>query len=364
VRADPGFSKARAGQAELFFAAAFVSQDYAEALQINWLDAYEAMKLRLATLPDDLPAVTVLEARLALRRYDLDAAVELARMAMRAAPGDAETHLVLAEVLAFHGEAEGALEAARTALALNPGRPSAALAAQGLAHFAGGDLLAARDAMEAAVGAAEVPPARDLALLAAVQALAGANEEARATLDRYVAALEDRPRRLWRLAEALPANPRAMTWMRPGLAEAMATFPFREARVVDRLAQGLVAAGIARAGLGYYRLDARLRLDGNDVQALVFGREIAGRGAPEPFSAWRQTRTQEGALFQPSRFGPTILGREGRSAVVGDALCDAWRAGDTDLTSCGLIFRIDDTIPLPGAYVVTTELRVFAFDPG
>lgn len=98
-------------------------------------------------------------------------------------------------------------------------------------------------------------------------------------------------------------------------------------------------------------------------QALAFGREIAGRGAVEPFSAWRQTRTEEGALFQPSRFGPTILGREGRSAVVGDALCDAWRAGDTDLTSCGLVFDLDTGMPLPGDHALVTELGVFAFDP-
>jgi hypothetical protein len=133
--------------------------------------------------------------------------------------------------------------------------------------------------------------------------------------------------------------------------------------VVDRLAQGLVAAGIARADLGYYHLDAPRRLDGGEVQALVFGREIAGRGAAEPFAAWRQTRTAEGDVFQPARFGPTILAREGRSAVVGDALCDSWRAESTDLTSCALVFQLDGGTALPGSYALTTELGVFAFDP-
>lgn len=234
----------------------------------------------------------------------------------------------------------------------------------GLAHFETADLPEAEDHLRMAREAAPAPDPEVLALLAATQALLGATADGDASdaLAAFVDAQMDRPRRVWRLSGSLGGNPRSMTWHRPTLAETVAGFPFARSASLDRLAEGLSRAGIAGHSLGYYRLTAEDRLSANEIRALVFGAELADAGGPSLFAGWWQIRTEDGEVVQGSDLGPTALGREARSVLLGDTLCDVWTYEAIEIHGCALVFSPEAVGALPGSHALASEFGLFPFE--
>ncbi|MSU90302.1 hypothetical protein GE300_11835 [Rhodobacteraceae bacterium 2CG4] len=335
---------------------AFGPDAYARAAGQHWLEGYLALKAILARHAADHPDLLAARARLALRRRDLAAAEALARTALRLEPAHVATLEVLAETYALTGRLEPAEQLAARAIALSPGAPQDGYTVLALARLARGDIGGARTAAASAREFARPPPVRLLALIAALESLAGNPDAAARAHADFVAAVESRPYAAWKIGTVTYANPRAATWRRPDPAETLDLFGFADAAVRDRLLAGLTGADPAARGHAP-PIRPLAPLAGDDIRRTLFGHKIAGASSWLVQQPWRQVRTDSGALFQSGPFGPLPAAEEGTSGISGDRLCDRWIWQEVTLEACQLVFRSGDD----GNFALVGELGRFAF---
>ena len=360
---DRTFGLALSSLAQSHFRTAFGAQGFADAVDVHWTEGFLlAMKLALAdpALEGESAALN-LRSQLALHRRDVDGAVQTARAALAASPGDYQTRLTLARALIFAGESEAAANEIKTGLALNPMRPANSLFLSALAAFGAGDIVAADELVGRVVELDEPVEPEFYALAASTKALAQDKTAAGKFLQDYAQEVEARPRRLWRATLAASSNPRALTWDRPSLASVIARFPFQDTASVDRLARGLIVAGIGGKSLGYYTATENERLPGAEIRALLFGARAEG---PSPFgdgASWSQVRTEDGSMFQSTPLGPAPQAREAKSYIWKDQLCDQWTYEGNDIEICGTLYKLAKSSVLPGSFLLANELGYFPF---
>ncbi len=229
----------------------------------------------------------------------------------------------------------------------------------GLAEFALGDPTAALGHVERAIEQAPGRKADFAGLRAAILGTLGRVEEARTAFDSFSQGFLNRPSRASSVRSDPFANPRYHTWRRVGLAWSVHSFPFAERAILDRLAAGFRAAG-APAGIGgYLKLDSTSRLRGAEIEALLFGRAIAGTDFWLAEHAWRQRRTAAGKVTHwgyPVHAGlPDSATATGR--IENDLLCEAWPALTKTFEICVAIFRVTepDARLRWGDYVMVTD---------
>jgi DNA-binding SARP family transcriptional activator/TolB-like protein len=359
---DRGFALAQSALARSHFRTAFGAQEFADAMEVHWIEGFLALKLALADPAlEGETAALALRSQLALHRRDIDGAVRTARAAIVAAPGDYLTRLTLARALIYAGDSEAAGDELKIALALNPMRPANSLFLRALAAFGAGNIAAAEELIDRVVALNEPVDPEFFALAAATKALAQDKSAADIFLQEYAQAIETRPRRLWRAVLTTSSNPRALTWGRPSLASVVARFPFRDAASVERLARGLVIAGIGGQSLGYYEATETERLRDVDIRALMFGARATG---PSPFgdgASWSQIRTEDGSMFQNTPLGPVPHAQEAKSITWDDQLCDQWSHAGRDIEICGTLFKLPEVSVFPGIYLLANELGYFPF---
>lgn len=359
---DQTFELALSALAQSHFRTAFGAQEFADAMGVHWSEGFLAMKLALADPAlDGEPAALISRSQLALHRRDIDGAVRTAQAALTAAPGDYKTRLTLARALIFAGRYEAARDEIKIALALNPMRTANSLFLSTLAAFGAGNISAAEGLVDRVVELREPVEPEFFALAAATKALAKDEEAASEFLHEYAQKIEARPRRLWRSVLAASSNPRALTWDRPSLVSVIARFPFRDTAVVDRMARGLVIAGIGGQSLGYYSATENERLREADIRALMFGASAEG---PSPFgdgASWSQVRTADGSMFQNTPLGPAPQAHEAQSFIWNDQLCDQWTVKGRDIEACGTLYKLSNSEVLPGSYLLANELGYFPF---
>lgn len=357
---DPDFAKARAGLAKTYWRAAFSDQAYAGALGLNWVQAYLEMKALLARHGDKAAGALLLEAGLALRRRDYADALAMAREALGLEPSNAEAMLVLAETLVYSGDPDAGESHARLALQLNPALPARPAYVSGLARFARGDTEGAIVKLRDAIDMAGRANAEYAGLLAAMLGAAGDADGAAEMRAAYVAALQDRPRREWQVATRPLDNPRARSWDRPGVASAVYAYPFSDRAILERLAAGFEAAGLAGGTIGHFPASAGHRLDNRDIRDLLFGASVEGPGETE---AWHQTRDGTGTVVRASGLGPMLLVPEGASTLRDGEICDTWQWSGREIAACAAVFRVPDEarIAVLGDYLMATEFGPFPF---
>ncbi|WP_220229161.1 BTAD domain-containing putative transcriptional regulator [Flavimaribacter sediminis] len=360
VTFDPDYIRAKVGMAKVYYDAAFGNQDYADAIGVNWMEGWLRMKAILAEgAVSSSAGGLVLLSDLALRRRDNAAAQDLARRSIKLEPSNAQAVEMLAEALIYAGEtAEGRVYAQR-ALQLNPARPARATFLLGLADFADGRIAQAIDLVGEARASAAHPDAYYDGLLAAMYGETGDIEQGGVHLENYVEALEDRPRNEWKILARAFSNPRQTTWLRPTLTESVYAFPFSDDGVLDRLADGFKAVGIAGGTIVHLPAADRYRLNAAQIEDLTFGKTITGEGIPAFAGAWSQIRKDDGALSQSGPVGPMLLQEQGRSDLVRDGLCDYWQYEGDGIESCASVFtmRADE-------YLLATEFAPFLFSSG
>ncbi|MEQ8402122.1 MAG: BTAD domain-containing putative transcriptional regulator [Silicimonas sp.] len=248
---EPNFEKARSGLAQALHRASFSENDYAEALQLNWWDAYLSLKVVLSEATAFDAGRAMIESDLALRRRDYVTALRSAEAALQDEPGNAAAHQALAEVLIYSGNLDDAEAHVQRAIELNPAESAHPTFLRALSAFSRGQVSGAIEHIDRARDLpGHVPPELD-ALHAALLALVDSPEEARQALLRYEQSIIDRPRNRWRLQTVPIRNPRAESWQRPDLAGTVYRFPFAQADDLEILAEGLSKAGIGRSTLGY-----------------------------------------------------------------------------------------------------------------
>ncbi len=357
VTFDPDYTRAKVGMAKVYNDAAYRNHAYSDAIGVNWIEGWLRMKAILAeeTVSSSAGGLVLLS-DLALRRRDHAAAQYLARRSIKLEPSNSQAVEMLAEALIYSGEtAEGRVYAQR-ALQLNPARPSRATFLLGLADFADGRIPQAIALVGEARASAAHPDAYYDGLLAAMYGETGDIETGGVHLENYVSALEDRPRNEWKIVTRAFSNPRQTTWLRPTLTESVYAFPFSDDGILDRLAGGFKAVGIAGGTIDHLPAADRNRLDAAQIEDLMFGKTITGEGIPAFAGAWSQFRKNGGALTQSGSFGPMLLQEQGRSDLVRDGLCDYWEHEGDAIESCASVFTTG-----ADEFLLATEFAPFLF---
>jgi len=154
----------------------------------------------------------------------------------------------MARALIYAGRPKEAVDFIKKGMRLDPHSPGSYLAWLGVAHFA-------MEQLEEAVSLSEralrhrPEDYHVLTLLAAAYAHLGRDQEARTAINSLLRPLP------W-----LGGGPFFRYWMR--------RFPFKDLEVSDRLAEGLVKAGLASSP-GYHRLSEKDKLTEEEIRALV-----------------------------------------------------------------------------------------------
>ena len=136
-------------------------------------------------------------------------------------------------------------------------------------------------------------------------------------------------------------------------------FPLKDPKVADRLATGLLIAGMPGQPSGYFKIYEENKLTGDEIEALMFGRTVTGFDIFTEAQFWID-RTKDGKATIRSPLGSD----SGRSWVEGDILWDQWQMFMQGVKDSGHVFRNPDGAPEKNdEYLKITDFGPVAFSP-
>jgi hypothetical protein len=120
------------------------------------------------------------------------------------------------------------------------------------------------------------------------------------------------------------------------LARVMFRFPFKDPEVCDRLADGLLKAGIL--GKRYYKFYEKNRLSGEKIRELFFGRTVTGISGDGSQHKVDRSKDGKATYSSPSAF---FFGSDdsGMSWIEDDMLCEQWQIRRLGAKQCMTVFR-------------------------
>ncbi len=253
IELDPIYWRAYAGLAVTYWKGSQLAE-FCKGLGITYyaarLKPRQYLKMAMKK-PSSLAHVVASEMNLFRRQYEH--AIAEAKRAIGLDPNDPSCHESFGWTLIMAGRPGEAADFIKSGMRLDPHNPARYLYLLGLAHFAMGQL---EEAVTSIQKALRLNPKRlDMAAaLAAAYAHLGLDKRARATLDNY------------RKGRSTPPNVR----------EVMYFYPFKDAEVAGRFADGLLKAGLPGKPSGYYKISEENKLTGEEIRELVFGRKTTG----------------------------------------------------------------------------------------
>ena len=309
IEVDPNYGRAYAALALTCWRGAGIG--WARKMGMSYPEARVRARhyLELA-LKNPTPTAHRVAAEMAFNRQHKQKALAEAKQALALDPNNSENHRMMGKVMMTLGKPEECIASNKRAMLLNPRDKAFPLGSIGLAHFVMGQY---EEAVTFSEQALEYnPKARThAATLAASYGQLGRETEARAALERYL---------------------KGWGRVRPGLPAVMYFFPL-ETEHADRFAEGLLKAGLPGKPGGYYKISDSLRLTGEEIKSVFFGRKARGIWGK---SQWAINRPKDGdATYW---WGSKIIGN-GKSWVEGDMLCNQWRDRYGGLSYCGDIYR-------------------------
>lgn len=258
------------------------------------------------------PQAYALAALMHLRQRRYEEALREADRAVAIGRNDPIAYDALIEVLVYSGETERATRLIDEAIKLDPNLPGEKLFLKGLAYYSMGDGSKALELIERA--RKHNPEKKQYAAIsAAVLAERGRDREARLALDQYLSR--------WPTYTTLD-------WI-------LFRWPFQDAGISERLADGLKKAGYPVPGSMQYLVSARDRLVGEEIRTLLADKTMIGidRGPGGLEDEFEVTRN---ASLQIIRQGFLTYYRSGTTRIENDLLCDPWwQYGDF----CVAVFR-------------------------
>jgi TolB-like protein/class 3 adenylate cyclase len=340
MRLDPDYSEPAVALAKMYAQADTIP--YSRALKINEWEGGVNARVLLATVKGRPSAgFHVVRSWLALQLFQWERAIAEAETAHTLNPNDLDALEALARALIYGGRAQEGLELAKRAMRQSPSLLMRPLMLTGLAKFALGNPREAVDRIERAfaLGSEEIVYA---GVQAAAYGLLGEIENARAAFAVFNGI----------------ENAGAVD-----LAEAIVAFPYTDAAVLTRLAQGLEKAGAkvwyTREDGGYLPLIGQNRLRGSEIKEVLAGGIIEGKRFRYA-SQWRRKGRAEGeVIYSGWPIHPGVgSGITGISHVDGDLLCERWPNEAGELEICAAMFRIPkgNARIRWGDYVVITDL--------
>jgi TolB-like protein/class 3 adenylate cyclase/Tfp pilus assembly protein PilF len=256
------------------------------------------------------------EASMALYRRQYEKAIAQAERALALGPNDIDSFYAMAYIMMAAGRLEEAVEFVKKGMRHDPNNIGYPLYLLGMVHFCKGQLEDAVEFIERAlIHNPELP--MDVPILAAAYAHLGHDQRARAALNDYL-------------------KHRTVDY---NLRRLMFKFPFKDLRVSDRLADGILKAGLPDQSRGYYKISSEQKLTGDEIRELVFGRTAFYSF----FGSWVD-RSKEGKATwrKESTWG---LDDSGESWIKDDMLCDQWQIRFSGQKFCMTVFRNPEGTP-------------------
>jgi tetratricopeptide (TPR) repeat protein len=270
----------------------------------------------MLTMKNPTPYAHRLKAYINLRSRLYDEAIAEAERAIALAPNDPMMHGCMAYILNHAGSPKEAINYAKKAMRQDPGYTAWALSRIGKSHFCMGQLEEAVTFLEKAImHSPEIP--EPYVLLAASYAHLNRNEKARAMLDNY--------------KKRFIAN---------NLREIMYFWPFKDFKVAERLADGLLKAGLPGEPSGYYKILDENKLSAEEIKKLTFGRTRTGVNIATGDQWW--ITTEKDGKFEVRIENWLGLGRVW---FEGDRLCIQYEKLFSNLKACSYIYRNPEGTP-------------------
>jgi hypothetical protein len=240
----------------------------------------------------------------------------------------------------YAGRPESGIKLAKSMMRQNPTRLTRPFLLMGLAEFALGNSDMAVEHIERAfeLGSEEI---RYAGILAAAYGELGRVDQAKKAFQVFQQ-VEFRP---------------------PDLALSMTLFPFSDPSVLERLAKGLELSGVkvwyTIEDGGYMPLDESNKLSGAEIESLLSGNKLEGKGFWGSGPPWGRQQGVDGTVeYSGYRIQPGVpKGAIGTSRVEDDMLCERWPEVPEPLELCSVIFRLpgENARTRWGDYVLVTE---------
>jgi hypothetical protein len=156
-------------------------------------------------------------------------------------------------------------------------------------------------------------------LLSPIYANAGRDQDARAMLDKGT--------------KGWPASIKNVRFI-------MTLFPNTDIRVLERLAEGYVKAGLPGEPSGFYKISAENRLNGEELRELFLGRKVTGFTLASGKQWWIERSKDGKATIRDGDDSDT-----GKSWIEEDMLCDQWDNLYESLKDCWVVYRNPEGTP-------------------
>jgi TolB-like protein len=282
-----------------------------------------------------LSQIHALSARMLQRQRRFDQAMQEARRAIALGPNDPSAYDALIENLIYSGSAQEAINLVDESIRLDPNLPSEKLFLKGMAYYTMGRLQAALSSLERA-RTHNPQQTKYAAIQAVVLAELDRIEEAEAALKEYLAGL---------------LTYTTLNWT-------MFYWPFQERESAERMADGLLKAGLRASPEPYYFVAEQDRLTGDQIISLVSNRTMVGvdRGPTGLEDELEVSRDQDAQIIRQEFL---TYFRDGTTRIENNLLCDPWwEFGDY----CVAIYRNNNgTSDARDEYIFFTLASTFTF---
>jgi TolB-like protein/Tfp pilus assembly protein PilF len=317
VELDPNFSRAHAAIGVTYQIGGNLA--WSREMGIDW----RTMRLRarhyleLAMKKPTFEAYNLAAAK-EIHRRNFKESVTFVEKAYNYAPNSSEGLRWLGWILAFTGRSEESIAYLNKAIRLDPfdkntNTPVSNLFI-GVNHFSMGNLEEAVTYLEK--GLSLNPKLTNFScFLAASHALLGHDIEARNALADY-----------------LKPFPKQFS---PSIQFLYGAWPFKDSKVFDRLAEGLVMAGLRGDPKKYFKLIKENKLNGKEIRKLIFGKTSSGFPWGIKAFKWSLYISDDGEVEYSSR-GKT---HTGKAWIKEDNICLLRKQLYDGLTDCGEIYR-------------------------
>ncbi len=340
IELDPNYGRAYAALARTYMESSHfgwnwnLGMDYCEAI----LRACEYLGI---AMKEPTSIAHQVAATVNWKRYQFEDAVVEAQRAIALDLNDPSSHLSMGTNLTWAGRPEEGLDFIKRAMRLDPLNPARYLLFQGTAHFCMGQLEEAAFLFDG-VNAHDPGLVVDAGLLvAATYALLDRDQDARTILPKY-------------------KNRHVITsWQ---LREAMPRWPIKDREAADRLANGLLKAGLFGQPSGYYKIYEENKLTGEEINDLLYGVTVGGSG-------WTVHNTKDGLARIDVTWGEgDDFWVSGKKWIEGEMQCTQWqkRVGRLlgGLKICGPVYRNPEGTPEnKDEFLQIIECAIFPFSP-
>jgi len=275
IELDPNYGRAYAALAKTYFLGPKIRREwYAKTGLKRWQSMVRAR--HYLEIANKIPTSTShqIASLMALQRRQYKKALAEAELALSLEPNGAESNFDMGYALVFLGRAEEGIDYLKKSIELDPLHPGWALFYMGVSQFSMGQFDEAVELINRAL-AYNPKTHKMLGILAAAYAHLGREKEAQDSLQNYLRGF----------------------YYRPNLNTIMSEWPFKDPKVADRLAEGLIKAGLPGQASDYCKVVKENKLTGEEIRKLLLGRTRTGWGsAATKTSPWSMSCTKDGRI--------------------------------------------------------------------